>query len=657
MAARSTQMPDNESGRLANNMPIPLSATSQSILLALVLTLSFSGCTEEKDRRPSHSEALNPNPEKSPQDRQVFFGDLHIHSSWSLDAYAAGVRAEPEDAYRYARGESIPHISGRKIQLDGPPLDFMALTDHAEYLGVIQATSALRHPLHALPLMQSWFRQDGTTSIQAWKTINSSFAARQAIPALATDAVVAPAWQELVDLANRNNRPGEFTAFVGYEYTSNPVYQNLHRNVLFRGSDVPLRPFSSMDSQNPEDLWQWMDVVRRSGDDLLAIPHNSNGSNGLMFARTKTDGSPLDRAWAEQRARNEPIVEVLQIKGQSETLPVLSPEDEWAAFEMVPWRTLKPSLSSKPEGSYVRDALKTGLLLRDKAKVGVNPYRLGMIGSTDGHNASSPFEESNYTGKIGDGDPTPARRLAMRASRNGGGDREPRIWLYWSAAGLAGIWSDANTRGDLFDALRRREAFSTSGPRIRVRVFAGWDFTPDELESEISRVGYTRGVPMGGTLHTEAAHSDSDATVSPTFLVTALKDPLGANLERVQVIKGWTEDGVAHERVFDVGCADGSTPNVTPYRCSKSAREPDLASCTPDQSVGARALRAWWRDPSFDPKQRAFYYIRVLQIPTCRWSTWDANRLGVKPSDLVQAAIQERAMTSPIWFEPTALRD
>jgi hypothetical protein len=532
-------------------------------------------------------------------------------------------------------------------------LDFMALTDHAEYLGVVQATSSLRHPLHALPLMQSWFRLDGSSSRAAWKTINSSFAARQAIPALVTNAVVAPAWQELVDLANRHNKPGEFTAFVAYEYSSNPVSQNLHRNVLFRGSNVPLRPFSAMDSQNPEDLWKWMDVVRRQGDDLLAIPHNSNGSNGLMFARRKTDGSPIDRAWAEQRARNEPIVEVIQIKGQSETLPVLSPEDEWAAFEMVPWRTLNPSLSSRPKGSYVRDALKTGLLLRDETGVGVNPYRMGMIGSTDGHNASSPFEESNYTGKIGHGDSTPERRLAWRASDRGPGDREPTIGLSWSAAGLAGIWSDANTRGDLFDALRRREAFSTSGPRIRVRVFAGWDFTRDELKTEMSGPGYERGVPMGGTLRADSSNATDPPTSAPTFLIVALKDPLGADLERLQIIKGWTENGVAHERVFDVGCADGATPDTEKHRCPASATKPSLISCKWDSEAGAREVRAWWRDPSFDSTQRAFYYVRVLQVPTCRWSTWDANRLGVKPSELVPATIQERAITSPIWFEPS----
>ncbi len=626
-----------------------------ALVLATTLALVAGGCSRDEERsdRESNSSALDAANEAatSPEARQAFFGDLHIHSSWSLDAYDAGVRVGPEQAYRYARGESIPHIGGKKIQLVGPPLDFMALTDHAEYLGVIQATTSLQHPLHALPLMQDWFRQNGDSSVVAWKKIRGSFARRQALPALATDAVVMPAWQEIIDLANQYNQPGVFSAFVGYEYSSNPKSQNLHRNVLFRGANVPARPFSAMDSQNPEDLWKWMDSVRaRGGDDLLAIPHNSNGSNGLMFARTKRDGSPIDLPWAEQRARNEPIVEVMQIKGQSETLPILSPDDDWAAFEMAPWRTLNPSLASRPKGSYVRDALKTGLLLREQ--VGANPFELGMIGSTDGHNASSPFEEANYTGKIGVGDSTAARRLAWEVSSDPSIAARPRISIYWSAAGLAGIWADANTRGDVFDALRRREAFSTSGPRIRVRFFAGWNFRKNDLDDEIATTGYRDGVPMGGTLPVMPGEPDDRDQRAPTFLIAALKDPIEAELERVQIIKGWTDGDVAHERVFDVACADGLAPDPTSHRCPNRAAAPDLSSCAPNSAAGAKTLRAWWRDPEFDPAERAFYYVRVLQIPTCRWSTWDAIRLGVRPHPLVPATIQERAITSPVWYEP-----
>lgn len=601
-----------------------MSGIRRAFVLSFLLT-TLGGCGD--DERPDGADlrgkpSLETAPEPRPAyDRQVFFGDLHIHSSWSLDAYDAGVRAGPGEAYRYARGESISHIGGVPIQLAGPPLDFMALTDHAEYLGVIRAL-------------------DADTARSAWRSIWGSFARRKALPELVTDAVVQPAWQELTELANQNDRPGLFTAFIGFEYSSNPKNQNLHRNVIFRGADVPDRPFSAMDSENPEDLWRWMDEVRAQGGDLLAIPHNSNGSNGLMFARTRFDGEPLDRAWAERRMRNEPIVEVMQIKGQSETHPILSPDDPWANFELAPWRTLDPSLPSQPVGSYARDALKTGLQLR--GQIGINPFAFGMIGSTDGHNASSPFEEQNYTGKIGSNDGTPESRLE-------GSFQNPQTSLFWSAAGLAGIWADANTRADLFDALRRREAFSTSGPRIRVRFFAGWDFEADDAaDSGIARVGYARGVPMGGVL------GASSSAGAPTFLLAAQKDPLEADLERIQIIKGWTEDGQTRERVFDVACAGADVPDPERHRCPSRTTVPDLTTCKADAIRGAKTFDVWWRDPEFDPAERAFYYVRVLQVPTCRWSTFDANRLGVPRPHFVPAAIRERAISSPIWYEPPA---
>jgi hypothetical protein len=577
--------------------------------------------------------------------RQAYFGDLHIHSSWSIDAYGSGVRVGPSEAYRYAQGKPIAHVSGAKIQLAGPPLDFMALTDHAEYLGVIRATEKLSSPLHTLGLFQNWMGRDPDAARVAWIKIKRSFDERVALAPLATNEVVVPAWQELVEMANQHDRPGTFTAFVGYEYTSNPEAQNLHRNIIFRGSQVPDRPFTAMDSSNPEDLWRWMDDVRSKGDDLIAIPHNANGSNGLMFARTRYDGSPIDRVWADQRIRNEPVAEVMQIKGQSETRQILSPDDEWADFEVVPWRTLNPAFTSQPSGSYVRDALKTGLQLR--GPLGQNPYALGMIGSTDGHNASSPFEEQNYTGKIGDSDGTPERRLATADPMNPFMRRFSDVSIFWSAAGLAGIWADANTREDLFDSLRRRETFSTSGPRIRVRLFGGWNFKALDAESDIARRGYDEGVPMGGELPAISADE------APTFLLAALKDPLEADLERIQIIKGWTEGEATREQVFDVACADGAEPNVENHRCPNRASAPDLSACEPDSTYGTREFNAWWRDPSFDPTERAFYYVRVLQVPTCRWSTYDANRLGISPPKIVPAAIQERAITSPIWYEPS----
>lgn len=624
----------------------------------LYLLLAIIGCAEDEPTDPADKVALQSRleehdvetetPDQPAHDRQVFFGDLHIHSSWSIDAFAMGVGAGPAEAYRYAQGKSIPHTSGTPIQLAGPPLDFMALTDHAEYLGVIRAGMDENHPFRAQPLIQQWLGFDEDLALTAWRKIRDSFALREPLPALITNQVLEPAWQELITLANTQNRPGVFTAFVGFEYTSNPGMQNLHRNVIFRSGDVPDRPYSSMDSENPEDLWHWMDDARSKGDDLLAIPHNSNGSNGLMFARTRFDGQPIDRAWADQRIRNEPLVEVIQIKGQSETHPILSPDDEWAGFELAPWLTINPSYPSKPAGSYVRDALKTGLQIQNQT--GTNPYALGMIGSTDGHNASSPFEERNYTGKIGTLDDTPQSRLKGSIPTPGGAKLNPNVVTFWGAAGLAGIWADANTRADLFDALRRREAFSTSGPRIRARFFAGWDFEASDAESNVARIGYARGVPMGGVLSSTASDPSGEA---PTFLLAAEKDPLEADLERIQIIKGWTKDGDTHEQVFDVACAGSDLPDPESHRCPNRTKAPDLTTCEPDATSGAKTFNTWWRDPAFDPTEHAFYYVRVLQVPTCRWSTYDANRLGVKPSPLVPSAIRERAITSPIWYEPS----
>lgn len=627
-----------------------MSATSRA-LCSLSLLLVLAACGDDRKADPDAmggdepSAAVEPGrAASSPTERQVFFGDLHVHSSASIDAWAAGVRVGPEDAYRYARGEAIDHVSGLPIHLVGPPLDFMALTDHAEYLGVTDATTNLGHVLRRQPLIQSWIGADPGRSGLAWQRIQGTFFERRGLPSLVADAVLVPAWQEVVALADRENRPGVFTAFVGFEYSSNPEGQNLHRNVIFRGDRVPDRPFSAMDSANPEDLWHWMDDARAKGDDLIAIPHNSNGSNGRMFALTKEDGSPIDAAWAETRKRNEPVVEVMQIKGQSETHPILSPNDEWAGYALLPWRTTMPDLPSQPEGSYVRDALKKGLVLKDR--LGVNPYAVGMIGSTDGHNASSPFEERNYTGMLGVLDATPESRLAESPSPIPPHELVPHPANLWSAAGLAGIWAETNTRADLFDALRRREAFSTSGPRIGVRFFAGWDFEDVDEPSDIARIGYARGVPMGGDL------PPGPPGRSPSFLLAALKDPLDADLERIQIVKGWLEDGVAHERVIDVGCADGTAPDPQTDRCRKRAKEPDLSTCRPDPDFGTRELNLGWRDPDFDPSQRAFYYVRVLQVPTCRWSTYDANRLGVPVLKNVPATIQERAITSPIWYEP-----
>lgn len=600
---------------------------------------------DQADDRGDRSSDPAPDAASNAPTRELYFGDLHVHTGFSLDAYNNGVHTGPADAYRFARGEAIAHAAGGTIRLAGPPLDFLAVTDHAEYLGV--ATAALRdeHPLHRQPLIQRWLGSDPRLAALARQRIGSSLYSRQPFPAFVADEIVRPAWREVVELANAHDQPGVFSALIGFEYTSNPEEQNLHRNLIFRGAKVPPRPYSAFESENPEDLWRWMDEARASGDDVIAIPHNANGSNGLMFSPSRFDGGALDARQAALRARNEPVAEVIQIKGQSETTPRLSPEDEWAEFEVVPWRTTTPELSSRESGSYLREALGVGLALHEQ--LGVDPFALGMVGSTDTHNSASPVVESDYFGKLGRADGTPVARIGDPKARTG-----PAVPLnvttYWSAAGLAGIWARENTRAELFDALRRRETFATSGPRIAVRLFAGFDFSPADVEGDFGRVGYAKGVPMGGELTAKAGAG------SPVFLVRAQQDPLEAPLERAQIVKVWRRDGETHERVFDVACAGGGVPDPVRHRCpvltSPSTIDPD--TCEVPADGGARELAAGWRDPDFDPGERALYYARVLQRPTCRWSSFDAMRSGQARPAGVPATIQERALTSPIWITP-----
>ncbi|MEZ4330450.1 MAG: DUF3604 domain-containing protein [Myxococcota bacterium] len=594
--------------------------------------------TETSSTRPEATPADVPAPSPDPDARHLYFGDLHVHTAWSFDAYERGVRTEPDAAYRFARGEPIPHAAGGTIQLVGPPLDFLAVTDHAEYLGVAASTLRPSHPLHRQPLIRSLMSDDLARVGKAAFRIRQTLNARRPLTALVSDDIVHSAWQEVIAAANAHDRPGTFTAFVGYEYTSNPDRQNLHRNLIFRGDDVPDRPFTTFDSEDPEALWRWMDAARASGDDVLAIPHNANGSNGLMFATERFDGSAIDAEWAALRARNEPVAEVFQIKGQSETTPRLSPDDPWADFEVVSWRTLDPSRPSREAGSYTRPALLAGLAERER--LGVNPFELGYVGSTDTHNAASPVVESTYFGKLGLADGTPETRLArFRAP----GRPAPTLGVsaYWSAAGLAGVWASENTRAALFDAIRRRETFATSGPRMRVRLSARLE------RAEAAPIV----VPMGGRIEAPAA------TDRLTLEVEAQKDPFEAPLERVQLIKLWLgPDGARHEAIRDLVCRDGAAPAAGAIRCADAAPAPDPARCEVDPSVGARELGVRWTDPDFDPKRPAAYAVRVLQVPTCRWSSFDAQRLGQAPPPELSATIQERAVTSSIWVLPALAR-
>jgi hypothetical protein len=574
-----------------------------------------------------------------PARRQALFGDVHVHTGLSFDAYIFGVRRTPDDAYRYALGESIRHANGYDVQLRGGALDFYAVTDHAEYLGALPEMDNPSSPMSLISYARELFSNSLSVITRAFGRIAGSIATGQALPEVDNREVARTVWQEIQASADRYYRPGHFTTFVGYEYTASPDSQNLHRIVLFRGARRPDVPFSAFDSSNPEDLWTWLDANRARGIESIAIPHNSNVSNGLMFELTNRAGGPIDRAYAETRLRNEPIVEISQVKGTSETVPGLSPNDEWAGFENYNI-LLGTDRVGRTDGSYVRQALQRGLLLEQQT--GVNPYQFGFIGSSDTHNAGGPLEEDHYFGKTGLNDGTPEARgtahVANRATEGLGATPLHR----WSAAGLAGVWAERNNREDIFAAMRRRETFATSGPRIRVRMFAGYGYASSMLGGDYAAAAYAGGVPMGSVLNV----ADRGA---PTFLALALKDADSQGLERLQIVKGWIDaNGQPQERLYDVACAVGSPDPVT-HRCAAVTGSVDSRTCRPNARRGVAELRTLWRDPDFRQGTRAFYYVRALETHSCRWSTWEALRIGQPPLASVPATIQERAWGSPIW--------
>lgn len=580
--------------------------------------------------------------------RNAYFGDLHVHTHLSFDAYLFGTRRTPDDAYEFAKGGAIEHASGFRMQMK-KPLDFLGVTDHAFLLGMMRNIAEdpdspyADHPV--APAVRG--ATDAAGSGAAFQAVLGYLMplARSGAPVDLDDRdVMRSAWQEVIEAAERHNDPGRFTAFIGYEYTSSgPESQNLHRNVIYRGSQVPDTPFSRFDSLNPEDLWAWMDDQRAGGREAVAIPHNSNGSDGWMFQTTNFAGDPIDAAYAEVRMRNEPLVENTQVKGTSDTHPLLSPNDEWADFEIMPLRVAS-SLPSRPQGSYVREAYLNGLLMEEEN--GFNPYRFGVIGSSDTHNAAGSFEEDNYWSKTGMTDIEPWQRGSVPRPDSPPDDPQfegSSSSEYWGASGLAGVWAESNTREDIFDAFRRKETFSTSGPHIQVRFFAGYGFDAGVVEAPdaIARA-YAGGVPMGADLTAEGADS-------PRFFVWASRDPDSAALQRVQIIKGWIEDGEAREAVIDVACSDAVVDPST-GRCPDNGAGVDLTTCAITGDGGASEIATVWRDPDFDPAQRAFYYVRVLENPKCRWSTWDAVRAGTAPNPNMHATIQDRAWSSPIWL-------
>ena len=573
--------------------------------------------------------------------QRAYFGELHVHTMNSPDAFLFNVRSTPEQAMRFAKGYSVEHsVSGARMQLS-QPLDFTSITDHSEYMGILpklfQADSELGGSATSIALREGSTEERQHTMMDVLMTLASG----KPKEPLVDPALRASIWQRYVELANRHYEPGKFTTLIGYEWTSSGGRPeiNLHRNVIFRSDKVSEQPFSSFDSVDPKRLWTWMDEERAKGIELMAIPHNSNLSDGLMFpSQTAFDGTPIDEAYAVQRNRNEPLIEITQIKGSSETHPALSPNDEWANFEILEDLLGGNGRVGAVQGSYARDAWLTGILM--ESTQGFNPYRFGVIAASDSHNSSTQVEEDNYYGKIGSVDGTPETRR--------GGSLINTQNVKYSASGLAGVWADGNTREALFDALARGETFGTSGPRIQVRMFGGWGWTKD-LTSQVDWVDRARseGVPMGQEL--PAASSKYTA---PTFAVSALKDPSSAWLQRLQIVKGWVESGERYEAVYDIACSDGLTPDAETHRCPDNGASVSIETCDFDHTKGDVQLSAVWQDPTFKMDQHAFYYARAIENPSCRWSTWDSIRTGLPLDPNVPTTIQERAYGSPIWYTP-----
>ncbi len=580
--------------------------------------------------------------------RNAYFGDVHVHTNFSFDAFMFGTRTTPDDAYRFAKGETILHPSGREMSLP-ERLDFQAVTDHGIYLGMADAMFDPQSPVasHALAGRLRAARTPDESQAEFLALVDYIRKPREEDD-LDDPRVHREAWARIVEAAERHNDPGNFTTFVGYEFTSwGDEVENLHRNVIFRnGEDVPDFPFSAHMSRDPQHLWDWMDEQREVGRDVIAIPHNSNGSGGLMFRQSDFNDQAFTSEYADQRMRNEPLVENTQAKGTSDTHPALSPNDEWADFEIMTVKVGMDDLPSQPRGSYVREALVNGLLLEDQQ--GFNPFKFGVIGSSDTHVSAGSFEEDDYWGKMGLTDATPELRGSVPdpdAEESQGMFAATRISEY-GASGLAVVWAESNTREAIFDALRRKETYSTSGPRILLRFFAGYGF-PEGIEfmSDGVEQADRLGVPMGADLI-------ADGGGAPSFVVWGSRDAGSAPLQRLQIIKGWIEDGETREAVFDIACSDGLRPDPTNHKCPDNGAGVDLSTCEISEGLGAASLSASWVDREFDASQQSLYYVRVLENPTCRWSTWDAIRHGTPPNPDLHATIQERAWSSPIWYVP-----
>ncbi len=630
---------------------------------SLVMVLALQSSTGQDAGTPDKEKIGTTFPAKPPYSpyagrnfpTRPFFGDTHTHTSFSMDAGAFGCRLGPRDAYRLGKGEEITSSTGQRVKLSRP-LDFIVVSDHSDGFGFFPQLIGGDPGLLATPQGRKWYDEiNSGKGVQAAIDIVTSFGRGQmpkGFPLPGTPAYRS-AWEETIKAADESNEPGKFTAFIGYEWTSNDKGNNLHRNIIFRddGRKASLiEPYTTqppLGSPNPRDLWKWMAMLEeKTGAQILAIAHNGNLSNGRMFPIIESfTGKKIDRAYAENRMRWEPLYEITQIKGDGETTPFLSPNDEFANFERWDKGNLDLTEVKKPEMlefEYVRSALRNGL--RMEAELGLNPYKFGVIGSTDAHTGLAAIDEDNFWGKTSSSEPS-ANRATHPFIKT---DKATIMGWEQTASGYAAVWAAENTREALFDAMKRRETYATTGPRMVVRFFGGWNFEASDADNRMpARVGYIKGVPMGGDM------TDAPGGKSPTFLIAALKDPIGANLDRIQIIKGWLgKDGKTQERIYDVVVSGGRKID-SDGRCKTDVGNTvDVPNATWTNTIGAGELITVWKDPDFDPALRAFYYVRVIEIPTPRWTAYDAKYFGVKMPPEVPMTTTERAYTSPIWYTP-----
>ncbi|MDS9467904.1 DUF3604 domain-containing protein [Paracoccus sp. MBLB3053] len=583
---------------------------------------------------------------------EPLWGEIHLHTSWSPDAFAGGTRVGPDEALKYAEGETITSSTGQPVRLSRP-YDFLMVADHSDAMGVVASIYEGDQAMMADPVLKRWHEEMQKGGEAASKVVIEmiTLQGQGKIPKPMTDPnTQMDIWHKMTEIVESHNNPGKFTALIGYEWTSNyGGGNNLHRNVVYRdGKDKAdmVRPYTTFDSELPNQFWEWMQAYEdKTGGQVLAVPHNGNLSNGLMFATETPDGKPIDAAWAETRARWEPLYEVTQGKGTSEQHPSLAPSDEFADFEI--WDKGNLNVVPKEPGmidyEYAREALKRGLKLEDE--FGTNPFKFGLIGSTDAHTGISSTEENNFWGKFPASEPGPERSTANAFDFDG---RTVKDWKL-GASGLTAVWAPENTRASIWDTMKRKEVYGTTGTRITLRFFGGWDFVPeDALGRTPANIGYGKGVPMGSDLMPAP-----EGASAPSFLVAALKDPFSGNLDRIQIVKGWVDAaGEMQEKIYDVAWsgdrkpdADGKLPLV--------GNTVDVEKATFTNTIGAPELITVWTDPEFDPALKAFYYARVLEIPTPRWTAYDAAYFeDANFSDDVPMTVNERAYSSPIWYGP-----